>query len=138
MYESIFSLRCFSFIIKVLHISERSSRKEINSSLSEWPKNFSYLFILLIMNRVHLNLYAVSRKLKRKRKAHTKNGCFNMKYLKLMAKRFKRSFYLPSICYTLYWILQLLINPIHQSDIYLLTRPWLDKSYICNQTLRII
>ena len=36
------------------------------------PKTFSYLFILLIGNSVHLNLDAVSRKLKRKRKAHTK------------------------------------------------------------------
>ena len=100
MYESIFSLRWFSFI-KVLHISGRSFRKKNNSSLSEWPKNFSYLFILLIRNRVHLNYNAVSRKLKRKKKSTHKNGCFDMKYLKLMAKRFKRAFYLYSNCYSL-------------------------------------
>ena len=71
MYESIFSLDCFSFV-ETLRIFERSFRNKFTSNLAEWLKNLSYLFILLSRNSVHLDLNAVSHKLKRKRKAHTK------------------------------------------------------------------
>ena len=76
-YDSIFSLECFSFV-KAPRISEKSFCNKFNSSLSEWPKNFNYLFILLIRNSVHLNLNAMSRKLKKKKKRTHLN--FNMKY----------------------------------------------------------
>ena len=60
-----------------------------------------------------------------------------MKYLKLMTQRFKKAFYLSNKCYCLYWILQLLKNPIHQSDIHSLDFN-LIKSFISNEALRII
>ena len=68
---------------------------------------------------------------------HTKNECSNIKYIKVVAQCFKKAFFLSSNCYSLYWILQLLINRIHQSDMYYI-RFWLDKSCICNKTLRLI
>ena len=117
--QTMFNLECFSFV-KVSHISERSFRNKFNSSLSDWPNNFSYLFILLNRNSVHLNLNAVSLKLKRKRKVHTRKWLFQHEILKLMTKRFKNAFYLFGTCYSIYWILQLTINPINQIDIYLL------------------
>ena len=100
MYELIFSLECFSFI-KVSRILKRSFRNKFNSSLSEWPKNLNYFFIHLIRSSVHLNLNAVSSKLKRKIKARTKIENFNIKHFKLMAKRFKKLFFfLPlSTCF---------------------------------------
>ena len=102
MYESIFSLECFSFV-KASRISERNHRKKLNPSLSEWPIKFSDLFVLLKINSVHLNLKAMSHKSDRKRKPHThKNECFNMKYLKLMAVRFKKAFYLSKKYSSLY------------------------------------
>ena len=61
----------YCFIVKTSCISERSFRSKFNFSFNDWPKNFSYLFILFIRNSVHLNLNAVPRKLKRKRKTHT-------------------------------------------------------------------
>lgn len=118
-YELIFSLKCFSFV-KASRISERSCRKKINFNLRDRPKNLNFIFILLIRSRVCLNLNAVSLKLKKKKKStHTKNECFSVKYLKLMAKSFNKAFFLSSNSYSLYWILQLVINPIHESDIYL-------------------
>ena len=115
----IFYLECFYFV-KVSGNFKRSVRKKFNSSLSEWPMSFSYLFVLLNGNRVHLILNSVSLKLKRKkRKEHTQKWVFQHEILKLIAKRFKKAFYLSGNCYSLYWILQLLINLIHQSDIYL-------------------
>ena len=60
-----------------------------------------------------------------------------MKYLKLMAKRFKKALYHLSNWY--FFILNTSItnkpNPLKR---HLYTRFWLDKSYICNETLRII
>ena len=89
------------FFVNVLHISERSFRNKFNSSHSDCPKNFDYLFILLNRNSINLNLNIVSRNLKRKRKAHTKKRVFQHEILKLMAKRFKRAFYLFSNCCSL-------------------------------------
>ena len=56
---------------------------------------------------------------KKKKENHTQeNEYFNVKYLKPMAKHFKIAFYLSINYYSLYWILQLLTNPIHRSDIF--------------------
>ena len=40
--------------------------------------------------------------IKKKISTYTKNECFNMKYLKLMAKCFKKAFNLSSNCFSLY------------------------------------
>ena len=135
-YESIFSLECFSFVT-ASRILERSFRNKFKSNFSDRSKKFSYLFILLIRNSVHLNLNAVSRKLKRKKRTHKKNKCFNMKYLKLMPKRFKKAFLF------LHWLLFFILNTSitnkpNPSKRHLFTRFWLDKSYICNEKLLII
>ena len=137
MCESIFSLECFSSVA-TSRISGKRFRNKFNASINDWPKNFICLFVLIMNNSIKLNLNAVSRKLERKRKAHTHththtHKCFDMIYLKLMSKRFKNAFYFSINYYSLYWTLILLINSIHQSNIYLL-----DKSYICNEAPRII
>ena len=56
-----------------------------------------------------------------------------MKYLKLMAKRFKKVLYHTSNWY--FFILN--TNKPNPLKRHLSTRFWLDKSYICNETLRI-
>ena len=130
MCESIFSLESFSSVA-TSRISGKRFRNKFNASINDWPKNFIYLFVLIIKNNIKLNLNAVSRKLERKRKAHTHthththtrthtHKCFDMIYLKLMSNRFKNAFYFSINYYSLYWILILLINSIHQSNIYLL------------------
>ena len=57
------------------------------------------------MNSVHLNLKAVSCKLKGEKKHTHKNEYFTMKYLRLMAVRFKKAFISPVniIFYTEYF-----------------------------------
>ena len=56
-----------------------------------------------------------------------------MKYLKLMEKRFKEALYHTSNWY--FFILN--TNKPNPLKRHLYTRFWLDKSYICNETLRI-
>ena len=89
------------------------------------------------MNIVHLNLKAVSHKLKRKRKSHTHiNECFTTKYLKLMTVPFKKIFISPvNIIFILNTSFTNKPNPPKR---HWFTSFWLDKSYICKETLRII
>ena len=56
-----------------------------------------------------------------------------MKYLKLMAKRFKKALYHTSNWY--FFILN--TNKPNPLKRHLYTRLWVDKSYSCNETLRI-
>ena len=89
------------------------------------------------MNIVHLNLKAVSHKLKRKRKAHThKNECFTTKYLKLMAVRFKKISISP--VNFIFVLNTSFTNKPNPSKRHLFTSFWLDKSYICKEILLII
>ena len=124
-YQSMFNLECFSFV-KVSHISERSFRSKFNSSLSDWPNNFSYLFILLNRNSVHLNLNTVSLKLKRKRKVHTRKWLSTWN-IKTDDKTFQKR--VLSLRYLLFYILNTSINDKpNQSNRHLFTIFWLDKS----------
>ena len=56
-----------------------------------------------------------------------------------MTKRFIKAFYLCSNCYNyIDFFNSLIINKPNTSKRHLSTRFWLDKNYICNETLRII
>ena len=113
--RAIFTLECF-LLLRRRAFRKQASGKNLIPALVSGPR-FLTIYLLSLLGTfkfvhlyicVHLNLDAVSHKLKRKRKYTHKNECFNMEYLKLMTKHFKKAFY------PLYWILQLLINPIHQ------------------------
>ena len=80
----------FKSFLRSSRISERSFRNKFNSSFSDWPKKFGYLFILLLMNIVHLKLNAVSYKLKRKRKAHPQKISVQHEIFKTDIKAFQK------------------------------------------------
>ena len=71
-------------LLKCRTFWKEASGTNLIPALVSGPKTLS--IYLLNRNSVHLNLNAVSRKLKRKRKAHTKKVVFQHETLKLMAK----------------------------------------------------
>ena len=124
------------FLLLKLHISEKASKTNLIPVIMHYPRTFSsYLFS---GNSVYLCLTQAFLFIFNKKKSTHKKMCFNMKYLKLMTKHFKKLFYISNNCYSSYWIYTSITkkpNPLKQ---HLFTRFWLDKSQICNKTLHII
>ena len=102
------------------------SGKNLIPTLRSSPKTLVfYLFSLLGTVNTFKFKRSVTQVKKKKKNTHKNNECFNMRYLKLMTKRFEKVFCFSS---NLFFILnlQLIINPIYESNIYLLDMHQID------------
>ena len=88
------------FLLLKLHILEKASETNLIPVIMHYPRTFtSYLFsgnsLYLCLTQGFLFIF------NKKKSTHTKM-CFNMKYLKLMTKHFKKLFYISNNCYSSY------------------------------------